>query len=995
MLQNARDAGASRVEIVVEERNGRTRLHCRDDGEGMSYEHARRYLFSLYASSKEERSNQVGRFGVGFWSILRFDPEQIVIRSRPRAGGASWQVSLDGALQDAVKADVETQPGTQIVLERRGGDGDDHRRVFEAAHQNARFLCQRDAPDKALPITINGHLVNAPFTLPAPSSAFRRGHVRGVVGLGNAPRVELFSRGLRVRSAACLDDLLGSSGHTSHSRVRFPELPGGLAPQALLESDGLDLLLSRSDARDTRTLRRLVKLGQNELRHLVERQLARIRPPSLAERVAGIARRMSESHWWRAGLGAGLGALLAVIIGHFLWPTPDPPPKVVYVEAGDPNNAGGAVDGGQGDTRLGALSNRYYGQDVAPLGPNAAEPVALNYWPPMSRPYFAALIIDRIGVDAQLETRLRAEPYPSFSCPAEAETETETEAVSGRCLEILVAIEEHAGKRIQVPVPTGHVLVADSLRYMGVNQSRFPSRVALGEAGEALLELDATVSGVLRYSTMPGQALALPTRVDMLPEELARAARALRPLPLQTRVERAVDLVRERVSYRTDQETAERHSAARARGQDFISRTLEIGKGDCDVQNGLLVAVLQVADVDARMAVGWVGHLGGVSAWLHAWAEYLGEDGRWHVADATAQSTSDGVSVAGLPPAPPEVVTGNVLEPDEAADAGEDAGADTDADAGAGEDAGADAGEDAGADTGADAGEGGGALEGEGPRSPVSAALIALLSQPWVPWVAMGSGLLGLILLGVSASRRTARRFLLDEGGDLSSLLQGALAQPAAFRHLPSLFHRRLIALRGGSAISLQRARELASEGRLYAGGEQTELCRLARRRGVTVLDVETPEGRTVAASLGAVDLDRWGGRLERALQTPLLLGLADYLNSQGERWRVGAVSKLGERISTLDLRALRGLFGVGRRFGDRLVLIEADDPWLIEAEHARAEHPEAAAFALLDHVLDHLHLDRQRRARLLAPLAARALAESAQAARAARAGDDRGGPPA
>jgi hypothetical protein len=50
----------------------------------MSYAHARRYLFALYASSKEQRRDQVGRFGVGFWSILRFEPKRIVIRSRPR-----------------------------------------------------------------------------------------------------------------------------------------------------------------------------------------------------------------------------------------------------------------------------------------------------------------------------------------------------------------------------------------------------------------------------------------------------------------------------------------------------------------------------------------------------------------------------------------------------------------------------------------------------------------------------------------------------------------------------------------------------------------------------------------------------------------------------------------------------------------------------------------------------------------------------------------------
>lgn len=66
LLQNARDAGATAVEILVAEEAGQLRVEVRDDGEGMSYEHARRYLFALYASSKESRVDQAGRFGVGF-----------------------------------------------------------------------------------------------------------------------------------------------------------------------------------------------------------------------------------------------------------------------------------------------------------------------------------------------------------------------------------------------------------------------------------------------------------------------------------------------------------------------------------------------------------------------------------------------------------------------------------------------------------------------------------------------------------------------------------------------------------------------------------------------------------------------------------------------------------------------------------------------------------------------------------------------------------------
>ncbi|PRP91875.1 Transglutaminase-like superfamily protein [Enhygromyxa salina] len=934
---------------------GQTVIHCRDDGEGMSYEHARRYLFSLYASSKEDRANQVGRFGVGFWSILRFDPTRITIRSCPRGpnDGGPWQVVLDGELQHAERAGVDMKPGTEIVLERPAGDGADERRVFEAAQQNARFLCLRDDPDTPLPITVNGRPVNAKFTLAPPSSAFRRGHVRGVVGLGNAPRVELFSRGLRVRSAACLDDLLTNAGHTGHSRVRFPELPGGLAPQALLESDGLELLLSRSDARDTRTLRRLVKLGQSELRQLVERQLARIRPPGIGERLAGLMRRLAgESTWWRALLGAATGAVLAVVVAQLLWPNQ----VGLGLGFGDAG-AVGADTAGPDRTRYGDLRKRYHGPQVSELDPAAAEPLALRYAPATARPYFAAVIIERVSGDAGGIAPLTSERYPGAVC-------------SRDCIEVALPVDARGGDELPIPIPSGHRLDVESLVFeadhseaaIGDSVLAGPKRVFLSAAGEAVLVVDWSIEGTLRYRTGPGSIVTTPPRSDgALPSDLHREARALRELPLDSRLDAAIDLVRGRVSYETSAAVAEQHQRAAAAGEDFVTRTLEIGAGDCDVQNGLLVAFLHAADVDARLAVGWVGHRGRVSAWLHAWVEYLDGDGRWRVADATARAAGEASTIAGLPPAPEDVAVGTLGQ---ASDDSGEASTPTDPIV-------------------ATPGPGGQAPTTPSPDaspavlepSSTPPILLELVAKPWVPWLALGSGVLGLLGLGLSLSRRTARRFNLDEGGDLSSLLQGALAQPAAFRHLPSLFHRRLIPLRGGAAISLNRARALASEGRLYAGREQTEISRNAQRRGVPLLDVETPEGRTVAASLGAVDLDRWGLRLGRASESPALALVAGYLREHNERWRCAALVGLGGRVATLDLRSL----GSTRKIGDRLVLVDAQDPWLVEAERLRPTRPHAAAFTLLDHLLDHLDLGPERRARLLAPLAAEALRETAR----------------
>jgi hypothetical protein len=346
-----------------------------------------------------------------------------------------------------------------------------------------------------------------------------------------------------------------------------------------------------------------------------------------------------------------------------------------------------------------------------------------------------------------------------------------------------------------------------------------------------------------------------------------------------------------------------------------------------------------------------------VSPWLHAWVEWRAGEGPWQIADATGRELDAGPGVAGLPPSPAEVAVGT---PTPLLPTGEQGG------------------------TPSPVGPGPGLVPSEPASSspaplPASeptqldAALAWAAQQRWLPWAALGLGFVGLALLASSLLGRTARKVELDEGGDLSSLLQGALAQPGAFRQLPALFHRRLIPVRGGSAISLTHARSLASRGSLYVGAEQTELSRTAARRGITMLDADTPEGRTVAAALAATDLDRWGHRMARGQDSPLLQALAQHLHGHGERWRIAAVKGLGDPVATLDLRPL----GARSRLGDRLVLIDAADPFLVETEQLRAARPHTATFTLLDHLLDHLDLGAKRRAALLAPLAARALQEA------------------
>jgi hypothetical protein len=219
---------------------------------------------------------------------------------------------------------------------------------------------------------------------------------------------------------------------------------------------------------------------------------------------------------------------------------------------------------------------------------------------------------------------------------------------------------------------------------------------------------------------------------------------------------------------------------------------------------------------------------------------------------------------------------------------------------------------------------------------------------------------------------RTRRRFHLDDTGDLSKLLHGALQRPAAFRHLPALFQRKLIPLGDGGALSLNRARELAGEGRLFRSEEKTELAAQAIRKRVEVLDDERPEARTVGDTLGATDLDRWSRLLSGARSFAILDAVNERLRQLGERWEVLAVDAGHDTVASLDLKALR-VSGSARR----VVVIGENDPWLVEANERARKRPAMAVLLLLDHLFERLNLAPDRRAELLTAPAMAALREA------------------
>ncbi len=770
---------------------------------------------------------------------------------------------------------------------------------------------------------------------------------RGAVGLGEEPEVELFAQGLFVRSASSLQDLraAGELDEEATAEDVLAELPS-LAPRVLVDSSQLDLLLARSDARHDKHMRRILSTAEKQLNRLVTRQLQAMRPQPFYRLWWGALRDRLEPHlgWGLAvsglvGLALGL-AVLTALPSAWLEGDGGGSPSLADSRPGPaaaallPETAGGAAPeeppspGGSGlpaPARLPELS-------VAGIsGLNQAAPGPA---PPAYHSYFD--LADRYrgprpeGL-ASGRSRLAMHYTPSDAAPFFA----------------ALIIDEVAGRRWaprpaagELPPYRGaacgrdcidtRMLVAGGQRTMrlpvptghrldaaSVRLDGEPMAVYETAGGEPVLRwVDGSESGVLEYRSgpaPPSRSRGVATPRDA-PAELVAAAGEIRGLPAAERIQRALDYVAERVRYDRSPEAWERYRRAGGSGLSFVEAALSAGAGDCDVQSGVLVNLLRLAGLEARLALGYVGIGGVVAPGLHAWVEVRGDGGGWSIADPSV------VEVAPAAATPAVARTAGVTDM----------------------------------------------------RFPSPTG-----AWRWLP-AALATTLAALLLAGGAMAlrrRETAGDLELSQGQDLAALLGGALQHPEAFAGLPAMFHGRFVPLlsrRGGGRthyVSLARARRLASKNRLFRSALGSELARRAAARGVPVIDASTAEGRVLSLALGAVDVDHWSGLLERGSHSSLSRRINRRLDALGAPWRLREASGLDRPWVEIALDDLK--------LGKRQIVV---DPNHLEFQPVRAlidDHPEAAAFTLLDVLLHRVELPERERARILAGFAVAAVGEA------------------
>jgi hypothetical protein len=651
LAQNARDARA-RCILVDVDRNpkGLEVLSFLDDGTGMSFDHARKFLFRLYASSKEEDRSSAGRYGVGFWSVLRFEPDLIRIESVCK--GQSWAVEANADLDFRHVPCALDRRGTRITLSRRAT----HAALAEFAAQAEAGLdrycrhCRRnDRAFSPMEVRFRGRNLATDLTAPGPVSLrFRKGPTEGAVGLADEPSVRLLARGLPVWEGMLLDEL----SHAGTNLVWRAEIARGLAPAFVINGNNLDVVMSRNAVVDNAALASLRKEAARALDRLVTLHIRTTFPAAWLRRLwdaaADSLRKLAAPR--RLLLAAALGTLAAGLWAVSAFVLTDAPPgeppggsaaRLAQTEGGDSAGRDEASAGQAGpDTDLPppeSLSPSPRTPTVSPMArlpdsyagslvqPQSELPlINLVYAPP--RPlYFRFLVADRFEPNDGFLTGPRSAPRPYHGAVCTDET---------ACLRIAVSL---AGPGWTVlPVPTGYAVVADSVLVAG-RSDRVP---AADSHGQASVRLDEGLH-VVSYEAAPSHG----ERAEVVTPDIAEAVEL--PKMLRDRIQQppgatagqkvaaALALARETISYDGSPDVARRY-AARPAGETWLELVLRLGKGDCDVINGLCVLLLRSMGVPARLAIGFPAADGVALPGLHAWTEYW--DQGWSPADASTRT---------------------------------------------------------------------------------------------------------------------------------------------------------------------------------------------------------------------------------------------------------------------------------------------------------------------------------------------------------------------
>jgi histidine kinase/DNA gyrase B/HSP90-like ATPase/transglutaminase superfamily protein len=944
--QNARDAFARRISINTSLDQTWAQIACADDGQGMTWQHAKNYLFRLYASSKENDAFSAGRYGVGFWSVLRFLPDQLEVHSRTK--NEKWAVRLSGDLKDWKKiACLQTSAGTTIVLRRSIANSDRFLQELEAAVD--RYLAHLRTAGRradAIEVRLDGKKMNQSFRLKSPGAlSFCEGDVEGVVGFGPRPSYELYARGLPVTRGAYLEELEGKPvGKPAQNEKE------GAFPVFKINGNAIDVVLSRQTVVQNRALKKVLRTARRRFDELicrtVDRAVQRSIVRRLLDRIADFSRIFRRTPAWSRWaffligmlmIGGTLGALVAWLGEPQAGSSKrlseggrihgSVPPSGLAVSGQQPPRQ--VLDHSPASKFMPAFRPQSYtGFQTGTASPPGHEPNwAIKYEP--SRPLsLRMMVMDRFDSQKGMQV---SKPDKNWQSPVPINTQRKPVTIS-------IQHDGSPGKWL-LPVPSGYYPVRGSA-------SLASRQLAMKINSQQLLQVEVpgglTAVVTIKYQvTEHSEGVSLPSGPvanSDLGQNIISHLNVIADMRPKERVRKTVALVNSVVKYDRSQMVANAFAANSS--PEWIKRVLEIGRGDCDVINGLLVIALRRIGIPARLVLGMVGRGGRVLDGTHAWVEI----------DYAGLKTVDASLSAEYSPSPHQSndVAGGRLKSIATVirQPGENLGSKQ--------------------------------VEKRSSReNNLHGTFGLLIVAGWIAIIAV------LLMVYIWAARRTTQTLEITADTSkqkklLARMATEALRRPRAWREVPGLWHRRFIPCLGGKFITLAGLLKFSIHDKLFIGNSHAGLAVEGIRSGAVVLDGADQDFAGLFGILSNVRaIDELASlkpeKRAKGLSAALVSDLDRLLQNASVGARCYVVAGLKERLwQDIDLSPIKPRKNSG--WVMRFLAINPNHPWWKKLTELYTLSPKVALCLAVDRLADESWLLRPRAAVLRRQVASRAL---------------------
>ncbi len=264
LVQNSIDAGTSSIEVTLgRTSDGETTTSVTDAGSGMTLAIVESALLTLFNSSKEGDESKIGKYGVGFISVLALNPTSVVVETW--RDGRTLRVRI-GRDQRYVIEEVEPRPesGTRVSLEHQMTAEEFAEHATRAREALARWCRHAAIPiycavtDYSNPNEAMRVRIDRPLSVFTVVSVSEEGPDHRIV-VGPSAGSECLERPSDLPELEAEERFSGFYNHglTLHESTT-EEFPGLGSTHFKISSPRLKHTLSRDDVRRDRELDRLV-----------------------------------------------------------------------------------------------------------------------------------------------------------------------------------------------------------------------------------------------------------------------------------------------------------------------------------------------------------------------------------------------------------------------------------------------------------------------------------------------------------------------------------------------------------------------------------------------------------------------------------------------------------------------------------------------------------------------------------------------------------------